>query len=118
MPRIERVDKEIKKELSSLIAYKIRDPRVNSMVSVTNVQTTKDLKYAKIFISVFNSENPKEIIKILNNASSFLRKELFHNLKIRTVPELNFVLDDNIENGFKIEKILEEIKKENEEKNV
>ena len=88
----------------------MKDPRLNAMISVTRVDTAKELKYAKVFISVFNNaSSPKEILKALNNASSFLRNELFKRLKIREVPELHFVYDDSIEYSFKINNILKEI---------
>lgn len=109
MPRLERVENEMKKELNYLIAHELKDPRINGMISVTRVQTAKELKYAKVFISIFNNEKPESVLKALQNASSFLRSELFKRLKIREVPELHFAVDDSIEYSFKIDNILKEI---------
>ncbi len=110
MARVERVENELKKELNELIAHEIKDPRIDSLVSVTKVQTAKELKFARVFISVFSKENPKEVLDVLNKASSFLRSKLFKRLKIREVPELHFQLVDSIEYSFKIDNILKDIK--------
>lgn len=110
MPRIERVEQELKKELNSLIAYELNDPRINAVISVTRVETAKELKFARVFISVFSKDKHDEVLKILNNAAPYLRSLLFKRLKIREVPELNFVLDEGIQYSFKLDSILKEIK--------
>ncbi|HHU42844.1 MAG: 30S ribosome-binding factor RbfA [Bacillota bacterium] len=110
MAKIERVENQLKKELNNLIAHELKDPRINSIISVTRVQTAKELKFARVFISVFGNNDSKEVLDVLNSASSFLRSKLFKTLKIREVPELHFQLDDSIEYSFKIESILKEIK--------
>ncbi len=112
MPRLERVEDEIMKELNQLIAYEMKDPRINGMISVTKVKTSKELKHAKVYISIFNNENPELMLDVLQKASSFLRSELFKRLKIREIPELQFALDNSIEYGMKIDNILKEIKGE------
>ncbi len=110
MPRIERVEQELKKELNSLIAYELNDPRITGVISVTRVQTAKELKFARVFISVFSEDSHAEVLKILNKAAPYLRSLLFKRLKIREVPELNFVLDEGIQYSFKLDSILKEIK--------
>lgn len=113
MPRVERVEQEMRKELNSIIAHGLKDPRIdaNAMISVTMVETAKELKYAKVYVSIFNNEKPQEILKVLNKASSYLRGELFKRLKIREVPELHFFIDESLEYGYKIDKLLKEINK-------
>lgn len=108
---IERVNSEIMKELMGLIRNELKDPRVREckMLSIMRVDTTGDLKYSKIHVSVMDG-NGEEVIKGLNASAGFLRNALFNRLKIRAVPNLIFVLDDSIDYGFKIEKILKEIK--------
>ncbi|MBR2480470.1 MAG: 30S ribosome-binding factor RbfA [Clostridia bacterium] len=108
---IERVNSEIMKELMSLIRNELKDPRVRDckMLSIMRVDTTGDLKYAKVYVSVMDHENPQEVIKGLNASAGFLRNALFNRLKIRAVPNLIFVLDDSIDYGFKIEQILKQI---------
>ncbi|MBQ9114687.1 MAG: 30S ribosome-binding factor RbfA [Clostridia bacterium] len=108
---IDRVNSEIMKELMGLIRNELKDPRVRDcqMLSIMRVETTGDLKYAKVFVSVMDG-NAQEVVKGLNASAGFLRNALFNRLKIRAVPTLIFVLDDSIDYGFKIEKILKEIK--------
>jgi|AGTN01.1.fsa_nt_gi ribosome-binding factor A len=109
--KLERVDAEIKKELSSLIAYDIEDSRLTgALVSVMKTETSGDLKHCKVFISVMNGDG-KEVIEALKKHSYFLRGELFRRLRIRAVPELQFILDDSVERGFKIDKIIKDINK-------
>ncbi|MBQ8177585.1 MAG: 30S ribosome-binding factor RbfA [Clostridia bacterium] len=107
---IDRVNSEIMKELMGLIRNELKDPRVRDcrMLSIMRVETTGDLKYAKVFVSVMDG-NAQEVVKGLNASAGFLRNALFNRLKIRAVPTLIFVLDDSIDYGFKIEKILKEI---------
>lgn len=113
---IDRVNSEIMKELMSLIRTELKDPRVSDckMLSIMRVDTTGDLKYAKVYVSVMDG-NPQEVVKGLNASAGFLRNALFGRLKIRAVPTLTFVLDDSIDYGFKIEKILKEINVKSDE---
>ena len=92
--------------LSSLLRN-IKDPRVNQgMISVTSVDTTGDLRYAKVFLSVFGLNSEKEFMKGLKSASGYLRRELGRSLSLRYTPELIFELDRSIEHGAKINTIL------------
>lgn len=99
--RIGRINEEIQKELSTLLPN-VKDPRVSGMISITAVETTPDLRYAKIFISPLEKENGTDIMKGLKSASGWLRRELGHNLDLRYTPELSFVLDDSIDKGAHI----------------
>ncbi len=99
--RMGRINEEIQKELSSLIRT-VKDPRVGGMISVTAVQATPDLKYAKIYISVLDKSDASEVLKGLKSASGYLRRELGRNLKLRYTPELSFVQDDSIDQGAHI----------------
>jgi ribosome-binding factor A len=116
MPRIERVDGEICKVLNEAIARELKDPRVDTLISVTSVETAKDLKTAKVYVSIMDKEKAKDALKALNNASGFLRGILFERLKIRIAPHLDFALDNSFENGDKIDRIIYEIHKKEEEK--
>jgi ribosome-binding factor A len=108
---IDRVNSTIKRELAELISNEINDIRLTraALVSVVRVQTTLDLKYAKVFISIMPSDNKKEIIDALTNSAGFLRNALFSRLKIRAVPLLTFIHDDSTDYSIKIESILKEI---------
>ncbi|MDR0751307.1 MAG: 30S ribosome-binding factor RbfA [Christensenellaceae bacterium] len=107
---LERVNSEIKKELSSLLRNELKDPRLESyMLTVTRVTVTQDLKHGKVWVSVLG-DNTNEVISILNKSAGFLKSELFKRLKIRAVPDLKFLIDDGVSYYTKIEKILGEIK--------
>ena len=101
--RIGRINEEIQREISSLIRT-VKDPRVAEagMVSVTAVETTPDLKYAKIYVSVLDKTASAQAMKGLKSASGWLRRELGQRLNLRNTPELSFVRDDSIDKGAHI----------------
>ena len=99
--RIGRINEEIQRELASLIPN-VKDPRVSGLISVTAVDTTPDLRYAKIYISVLNKSDCAQVLKGLKSASGYLRRELGHALQLRYTPELTFVRDDSIDQGAHI----------------
>ncbi len=107
--RTDRISEELKKELSALIR-ELKDPRINSLVSVLNVSVTKDLKFAKAYISVFGDEASKKgVIDALKSASGFIRREIGHRVNLRATPEFTFVLDDSIEYGAHINEVLKNL---------
>ena len=103
--RIGRINEEIQRELSSLIPT-VKDPRVTGMISVTAVDTTPDLKYAKIYISVLDKSDCEQVLKGLKSAAGYLRRELGHALNLRNTPELTFIRDDSIDQGTHILEML------------
>ena len=105
--RIGRINEEIQRELSDQFR-RLKDPRVSQvgMVSITRVDTTGDLRYARVYVSVFDKSQEKDVLKGLKSASGFLRRELGRALQLRYTPELQFVADDSIEKGTKILKML------------
>ena len=109
--RRERINDEMKKELA-VILRDIKDPRVaNNFVSVTSVDVTPDLKFAKIYFSAITGDK-KEIKKGLVSASGFVRKRLAETLNLRITPELTFEPDDSIEYGSHINSLLKKIERE------
>ncbi|OGO24262.1 MAG: ribosome-binding factor A [Chloroflexi bacterium RBG_16_50_9] len=113
--RIERVNHLIRREISELIQRQLRDPRLDTFVTVTEVVTTPDLKFAKVFVSCINGkQEAQKTLGILNAASGFLRTELAKNVKMRRVPELSFHWDDSIEHGDRILRLLDQISSEHE----
>jgi ribosome-binding factor A len=111
--RTSRLNEEIKKIISTIIQNELKDPRIPMITSITHVDVTKDLRYAKVYVSVYGDEEQKsKCIEGLKSASGFIRKEIGGRIKIRYVPELVFELDNSIEHGLHISQILEEIKKE------
>ena len=110
--REEKINTELKRELSVLLR-EIKDPRVPSLISVMKTEVTKDLKFAKIYVSVMGSEEDKKnALKGLKSASSFLRREISRSLNLRVTPELNFVIDDSIEYGNHILDVINKINSE------
>ena len=105
--RIGRVNEEIQREMSALIPT-VKDPRVAGagMISVTAVETTQDLKYAKIFVSVLDKSKNAQALKGLKSASGYLRRELGRALNLRHTPELTFFRDDSMAKGAKILEML------------
>ncbi len=108
--RIDRISEEVKKELS-LVIRELKDPRLQTgMVSVVNVNVTKDLRFAKAYISVFGDEKAKKgAIEALLGAAGFVRKEIGRRIDLRYTPEFSFVLDDSIEYGSHINQVLKNL---------
>ena len=108
-----RINEEIKRELTSIIR-ELKDPRLSSgMVSVLKADVTKDLKFCKVYISVMGSEEAKKgIAKGLESAKGFIKKEIASRVKLRAIPELIFTIDNSIEEGDRILKIMEQINNE------
>jgi len=97
--RIGRINEEIQRELSGLLRN-LKDPRVqNTMISITRVDTTPDLRYAKIYVSFLEQDRAQEAMKGLKSAGGFLRRALGQNLQLRYTPELTWSLDDSITYG-------------------
>ncbi len=111
--RIGRINEELQRELASLIRT-VKDPRVTGMISVTGVDTTADLKYAKVYISLLDKTNAKEVMRGLKSASGYLRRELGRELQLRAIPELEFIQDDSIDKGAHILEILRGLDKKEE----
>ena len=115
--RIGRINEEIQREISAQIR-RLKDPRVSGtgMVSVTRVDTTGDLRYARIYISVLNKEQEKDVLKGLKSASGFLRRELGSALRLRYTPELQFIADDSMEYGAHILELLHNVEVQEEQR--
>ena len=100
--RIGRINEEIQKELSSCIRN-LKDPRVqDTMISITRVETTPDLRWAKVYVSFLQADRAKDAIKGLKAAGGYLRRELGRALNLRYTPELNWELDDSITYGARM----------------
>ncbi|GIM27799.1 ribosome-binding factor A [Clostridium polyendosporum] len=107
-----RINEEVRKEVSDIIRNNIKDPRLTAMVSITNVSVTKDLRFAKVYVSIFgkNEEEQQNSFLALKNSSSFVRKEIGHRINLRYTPEIIFEMDNSIEHGLHIDALLEKIK--------
>ena len=108
--RIGRINEEIQRELSELLRS-VKDPRVHGLVSIVRVDTTPDLHYATVYVSVLNKEDGKEVLKGLRSAGGYLRRELGRALSLRHTPELLFQEDDSIDKGAHILQLLNDIER-------
>ena len=100
--RINRINEEIQKELSSLLRT-VKDPRVaNTMISITRVETTPDLRYTKVYVSFLQEDKAKDAMAGLKSAGGFLRRQLGSNLQLRYAPEIVWSLDDSITYGARM----------------
>ena len=104
--RIGRINEEVQKELSALLRT-LKDPRLQGgLVTITHVDTTSDLRYAKVFVSALDKSQEKDVLKGLKSASGYLRREPGRSLQLRYTPELQFVGDDSIQQGAHILEML------------
>ena len=110
--RLGRIDEELKKEISSIINYDLKNPNITGLISVTKAKITPDLKYAQVYVSILNSKNTKETLVALKKASGFVRTEVAKRINLRNTPELIFEFDDSIEYGARIDSILKEVMKD------
>ena len=111
--RTDRINEEVKKELSSIIR-ELKDPRIPMMTSVVSVHVTNDLRYAKAYISIMGTdEEKKECIKGLKAAARYIRREIGNRINLRCVPEFSFEIDTTIEYGAHINKLLHDIGENN-----
>ena len=105
-----RINGEVQRELSNIIRNEIKDPRINPMTSVVSVEVAPDLKQAKVYISVLGSEeSAKDTIRGLKSAASFIRGQLAKNLNLRNTPEIHFILDQSIEYGVNMSKLIDDV---------
>ena len=113
--KIQRINEDVRRELSALLR-EIKDPRVNQgMISITAVDTSKDLGQSKIYLSVLEIKSRKDFMKGLKSATGYLRFELGQALSLRHTPELQFILDESLERGARISSILNELEIAEEE---
>lgn len=110
--RISRINDEILRELSQIIRTEVKDPRIGTMTSIIRVETTQDLKYCKVFVSVLGNDEEKDsVMKGLKNAGGFIRHLLAERLNLRYTPELTFKLDDSVEYAVRMSKLIDEVSK-------
>ena len=107
--RLGRIDEELKKEISNIINYELNNPKITGLISITRVRITPDLKYAKVYVSILNSKNLKDTFANIKKSAGYIRTEIADRINLRITPELVFVLDDSMEYGAKIDKILKDI---------
>lgn len=108
--RLIRINEEMKKEISEIIRTDIKDPAVQDvMISVVAVDTTNDLKTAKVYVSILQENKKEEALAGLQKAQGFIRKEIAHRINLRNTPELIFKLDESIERGIEMSKLIQDV---------
>ena len=108
-----RINMEVQRELREIIRSGIKDPRIHPMTSVVAVEVTPDLKYCKAYISVLGDEEAaKATVEGLRSASSYVRRELARRVNLRNTPEIKFILDQSIEYGVNMSKLIDEVTKD------
>ena len=113
--RLNRINEELKKEISHIITFELMNPNVTGLISVTRAKITPDLKYAKVYVSILNAKNKQATLKGLEESAGFIRSQIAKTINLRITPQIVFTLDDSMEYGEKIEGILKELKEEKKE---
>lgn len=114
--RNSRLSGEMKKVIADIIRKDVKDPRISDLTSVTDVNVTDDLKFAKVYISVYG--DIEQTLEALRSAKGFIRREVGRNIKMRITPELIFVKDDSIEKGIYMSSLINKVINEQESNNV
>ena len=110
-----RINGEVLKELSNIIRSEIKDPRINPMTSVVSVEVAPDLKTCKAYISVLGDEkSQQDTIAGLKSAEGYIRRELARTVNLRNTPEIKFILDQSIEYGINMSKLIDEVTKKDD----
>ena len=118
---MERVNSELARQITKIIAEDVKDPRLhNAIIGVTKLYTTPDLKYAKVYLSIYanSDEERQEAYYTVCRSKTFIRNMLKDSVQIRLLPELNFLIDDSVDYSIKIDGLLNQIKKEQEQNHV
>ncbi len=111
--RSERVGDLIREEVADIIMHKLKDPRLG-FITITDAQVSDDLRHARVYASILEDAKKDESLKILNSSARFIRNELSKRIKIKFIPDLVFKIDESIEYGAKIDKLLDEVKPKEE----
>jgi len=110
--RLDRINEELKRELSNIINYEVKNSNVTGMISVTKVKISPDLRFARVSVSMINSRNTKQTLAGLKAASGFIRSKIAEKMNLRVTPEFVFELDESLMYGERIDSILNDIMKE------
>ena len=114
--RIERVNALLREEIGSVLAGELNDPRISPMASVTRVDTSRDLSFAKVYVSVLGTDEEKaDTMEALKSASGFIHRSIRPHLRMRNVPHLAFYLDEAIEKGAEMNALIDEVIRRDQE---
>ncbi len=117
--RMNKIDEELKKEISYIISQELKDPHITGLISVTKVSTTPDLRFSRVYVSMIGAKSNKGNLARLKKSSGYIRTMIAKKVNLRTTPELIFEFDESLEYGSRIDSIIKDItkdlKKDNEE---
>lgn len=113
--RLNRVGEELKKEISHVIDFELKNSNVTGLISVTKVKVTPDFKYAKVYVSILNAKNTKKTLEGLQSSSGFIRSQIAKTVNLRITPQLTFEIDDSMEYGARIDRILKQLHQKKED---
>ena len=112
--RILKINAEIQKALSEILTYEIKNPLITGIISVIKVDTTTDLEYCKVYLSIFTKDNEEDVFNQIKHSAGFIRKELTKKIDLRKVPYLQFYLDKGAEYANEIDEAIKKIQEERE----
>ncbi|MBI4288124.1 MAG: 30S ribosome-binding factor RbfA [Chloroflexi bacterium] len=107
--RQERLNEQIREEVSDIMVYQLKDPRLGGLVTITQVSVSPDMKHATVYVSVMEEERKEPVLHALVAASGFIRRELGRRLTIRYIPELDFKRDDSLEQGAHMLELIRQV---------
>ena len=113
--RLGRINEELRKEISHIISFELKDPNLTGLISVTRAKITPDLKYAKVYVSILNAKSEEKTMKALQDSSGFILTQIARNINLRITPQIIFEKDDSIEYGAKIDSILKDLNSKDKE---
>ena len=105
----ERLEQDVKIALSDIIMNEVKEPSVTGLISVTDVKITPDQKYAKVYVSIYGKVNKNKVIEALKKATGFIKKELGRRVRMRNMPDITFELDNSMEYGEHMDKVIKEV---------
>ena len=113
--RIDKVNSSLSKCIANTINYKLNDPRVQGIITITSLETSTDLSSCKIKLSIMEDDKEKrqEILKVIQNSAGFIKSEIKKSVKMRVIPSLKFSIDEGMDNALRVEELLKQIKVEN-----
>ncbi len=115
--RMNKIDEELKKEISNIISLELKNPHLTGLISVTKVKTTPDLRFARVYVTMINEKSKKENLSILKQSSGYIRSAVAKKVNLRNTPEIIFEFDESLEYGSRIDEILKNITKDLKKEN-
>ena len=113
--RLNRINEELKKEISHVITFELKNANITGLISVTKVKITPDLRFARVYVSLLNSKSKAKTMAGLQSATGYIKGQIAKKINLRVTPDLQFELDESIEYGEKMDKIIAEVTKKDRE---